>query len=151
MYLTIGIVLPAQGNEMLGMNRFTNIHFRLLCVYLHSHLDYLLGWIGSIAYSIVIGLLLKLFACAIQQKIIGEQLSHYVKVRQAVGINSTIIRAMRLVVGSDGISWSKVSILIGGPDWPVSTSYNICACIVKISERLMRVNCSTRLLFCVES
>lgn len=68
----------------------------------------------------MIGLLLKLFACAIQQKIIGEQLSHFVKVRQAVGINSTIIRAMRLVVGSDGISWSKVSILIGGPDWPTS-------------------------------
>jgi len=94
-YLTIGIVLPAQGHEVLG-------------------------WVGSIAYSIVIGLLLKLFACAIQQKIIGEQLSHFVKVRQAVGINSTIIRAMRLVVGSDGISWSKVSILIGGPDWPTS-------------------------------
>lgn len=119
------------------------------CAPICTHTDYLLGWIGSIAYSIVIGLLLKLFACAIQQKIIGGQLSHYVKVRQAVGINSTIIRAMRLVVGSDGISWSKVSILIGGPDWPVSTSYNISA--VKISERLTHVNRFTRPLFCVES
>eukprot|EP00804_Cyclotella_cryptica_P010313 CCRYP_012242-RA/>CCRYP_012242-RA protein AED:0.10 eAED:0.10 QI:0/0.84/0.75/1/0.73/0.55/20/4684/1413 len=94
-YLTLGIVLPAQGHE-------------------------LLGWVGSAAYSILIGLLLKLFSSAIQQKVIGERLSHYVKVRQFVGINSTLMRAMRLVVGTDGLTISKVAILIGGPDWPTS-------------------------------
>ncbi|KAL7526021.1 hypothetical protein ACHAXR_001273 [Thalassiosira sp. AJA248-18] len=51
---------------------------------------------------------------------IGENLSHYVKVRQFVGINSTLMKAMRLVLGKDGLSVPKVSILIGGPDWPTS-------------------------------
>jgi hypothetical protein len=75
------------------------------------------GWVGSAIYSIVIGLLLKLYSSAIQQKIIGERLSLYVRVRQFVGINSTLMRAMRLVVGVDGLPVSKVAILIGGPDW----------------------------------
>ena len=51
---------------------------------------------------------------------IGENLSHFVSVRQFVGINSTLMKAMRLVLGKPGISLSKVSILIGGPDWPTS-------------------------------
>ena len=94
-YLTLGIVLPAQGYEILG-------------------------WAGSILYSIAIGLLLKLFSSALQQKMIGQNLSHYVKVRQFVGINSTLMKAMRLVLGKDGLSIPKVAILIGGPDWPTS-------------------------------
>ena len=51
---------------------------------------------------------------------IGENLSHYVKVRQFVGINSTLMKAMRLVLGKNGLSVPKVAILIGGPDWPTS-------------------------------
>ena len=57
---------------------------------------------------------------AMQQKLIGENLSHFVKIRQFVGINSQLMRAMRLVVGQNGLSVAKVAILIGGPDWPVS-------------------------------
>jgi hypothetical protein len=79
------------------------------------------GWLGAISYSVMVGLLLKLFASAIQQKVIGEHLSHYMRVRQLVGINSTVIRAMRLVVGENGLSFPKVALLVGGPDWPVST------------------------------
>eukprot|EP00574_Skeletonema_japonicum_P004095 CAMPEP_0201726112 /NCGR_PEP_ID=MMETSP0593-20130828/9275_1 /ASSEMBLY_ACC=CAM_ASM_000672 /TAXON_ID=267983 /ORGANISM="Skeletonema japonicum, Strain CCMP2506" /LENGTH=1129 /DNA_ID=CAMNT_0048217581 /DNA_START=41 /DNA_END=3430 /DNA_ORIENTATION=+ len=94
-YLTLGIVLPAQGHETLG-------------------------WIGSIGYSIAIGLLLKLFSSALQQKMIGENLSKYVRVRQFVGVNSTLMKAMRLVLSQDGLSIPKVAILIGGPDWPTS-------------------------------
>ncbi len=73
------------------------------------------GWAGSIAYSIAIGLMLKLFSSALQQKMIGENLSHYVKVRQFVGINSKLMKAMRLVLGQHGLSVPKVAILIGGP------------------------------------
>jgi len=51
---------------------------------------------------------------------IGENLSHYVKVRQFVSINSTPMKVMRLVIGRDGISIPKVAMLIGGPDWPTS-------------------------------
>ncbi len=89
-YLTLGIVLPAQGHNMMG-------------------------WVGSIAYSVGVGLLLKLFSSAIQQKMIGEQLANYVKVRQFIGINSTLMKAMRLVLREDGLSVPKVAILIGGP------------------------------------
>ncbi|KAL7433449.1 hypothetical protein ACHAXM_003585, partial [Skeletonema potamos] len=94
-YLTLGIVLPAQGHNVLG-------------------------WVGSIAYSTAIGLLLKLFSSALQQKMIGENLSRYVRVRQFVGVNSTLMKAMRLVLSEDGLSVPKVAILIGGPDWPTS-------------------------------
>eukprot|EP00571_Detonula_confervacea_P007225 CAMPEP_0172327990 /NCGR_PEP_ID=MMETSP1058-20130122/60117_1 /TAXON_ID=83371 /ORGANISM="Detonula confervacea, Strain CCMP 353" /LENGTH=905 /DNA_ID=CAMNT_0013045083 /DNA_START=218 /DNA_END=2935 /DNA_ORIENTATION=- len=94
-YLTLGIVLTAKGHEILG-------------------------WTGSILYSTGVGLVLKIFSSALQQKMIGENLSHYVKVRQFVGINSTLMKAMQLVLGKDGLSVPKVSILIGGPDWPTS-------------------------------
>ena len=78
------------------------------------------GWTGSIFYSVAIGLMLKLTASAMQQKLVGENLSHLVKVRQFVGINSAFIKAMRLVLEKDGFGLAKVCILIGGPDWPVS-------------------------------
>jgi len=89
-YLTLGIVLAAQGNETLG-------------------------WAGSILYSTGVGLVLKLFSSALQQKMIGENLSHYVKVRQFVSINSTLMKGMHLVLGKGGLSIPKVAILIGGP------------------------------------
>eukprot|EP00584_Thalassiosira_punctigera_P000831 CAMPEP_0172533624 /NCGR_PEP_ID=MMETSP1067-20121228/6258_1 /TAXON_ID=265564 ORGANISM="Thalassiosira punctigera, Strain Tpunct2005C2" /NCGR_SAMPLE_ID=MMETSP1067 /ASSEMBLY_ACC=CAM_ASM_000444 /LENGTH=844 /DNA_ID=CAMNT_0013318287 /DNA_START=162 /DNA_END=2696 /DNA_ORIENTATION=- len=94
-YLTLGIVIAAQGHETLG-------------------------WGGSILYSTGVGLLLKLFSSALQQKGIGENLSHYVKVRQFVSVNSTLMKSMRLVLGKGGLSIPKVAILIGGPDWPTS-------------------------------
>lgn len=94
-YLTLGIVLPAQGYRTLG-------------------------WVGSIAYSVAIGLVLKLFSSALQQKMIGENLSRYVTVRQFVSVNSTVMKAMRLVLSQEGLSIPKVAILIGGPDWPTS-------------------------------
>jgi len=73
------------------------------------------GWAGSIAYSCGIGLVLKLFSSAIQQKLIGQKLSYYVRVRQFVGVNSVLMKAMRLVLKKKGISVPKVAILIGGP------------------------------------
>jgi len=94
-YLTLGIVLSAQGYEILG-------------------------WGGSIAYATFVGIVLKLFSSALQQKMIGENLSHYTSVRQFVGVNSKLMKSMRLVLGKNGLSVSKVAILIGGPDWPTS-------------------------------
>lgn len=63
-YLTLGIVIVATGRESLG------------------------GIVGCIGYGCGVSILLKLLACALQQKLIGEQLSNYVSVRQLVGINS---------------------------------------------------------------
>lgn len=65
-YLTLGIVIIATGRELLGI-------------------------IGCMAYGAAVSLLLKLLACTLQQKMIGENLSNYVSVRQLVGINSVSI------------------------------------------------------------
>ena len=94
-YLTGGIVLVSVGKESLGL------------------------W-GSIAYACVVSLLLKLLACAVQQKLIGENLGADLRVRQMVAINSEGIRAMRVMLSDKGITARKVAVLVGGPDWPVS-------------------------------
>lgn len=94
-YLTLGIVIVAIGKDTLG-------------------------YVGSMAYAAAVSLALKLLACTLQQKLIGENLSHHVSVRKFVGINSNLIRSMRLILADPGISIAKVSILIGGPDWPTS-------------------------------
>mmetsp|Transcript_1860 Transcript_1860/g.4201 ORF Transcript_1860/g.4201 Transcript_1860/m.4201 type:complete len:845 (+) Transcript_1860:54-2588(+) len=94
-YLTLGIVVVATGRDTLGI-------------------------IGCVGYGCGISILLKLLACTLQQKLIGEQLSNYVAVRQLVGINSSVIRAMKLILQEPGFSVPKVTILIGGPDWPTS-------------------------------
>lgn len=115
-YLTLGIVLAAQGHEILGKGNVANsVALKLTQqVVLLTHFRYP-GWIGSIAYATGIGLVLKLFSSALQQKMIGENLSHFVAVRQFVGVNSTLMKSMRLVLGKGGLSVSKVAILIGGP------------------------------------
>jgi hypothetical protein len=99
-YLTLGIVLTARGYDSIG-------------------------WIYSVLFSTAVGTLLKLFSSALQQKLIGENLSHFVKIRQFVGINSQLMKAMRLVVGQSGFSVAKVAILIGGPDWPVRVIFTL--------------------------
>jgi hypothetical protein len=40
-----------------------------------------------------------------------------VAVRRAVGVNSQLVRSMKLVLSEPGMSMAKVSILTGGPDW----------------------------------
>mmetsp|Transcript_5005 Transcript_5005/g.6896 ORF Transcript_5005/g.6896 Transcript_5005/m.6896 type:complete len:903 (-) Transcript_5005:383-3091(-) len=94
-YLTMGIVILAIGQETLGL-------------------------VGAMAYCCAVSLILKLFACACQQKLIGEQLAGSVKVRSFVGINTKLIRSMKLVLKEPGLGISKCAILIGGPDWPTS-------------------------------
>jgi len=70
-------------------------------------------------------LFIKLTACAIQQKVFGENLGSYVVVRKAVGFNSMMMRAIRYCLEQPGLSPGKVSILCGGPDWPVSVGCGI--------------------------
>ena len=94
-YLTAGIVLVSVGGETLGLY-------------------------GAIGYACTVSLLLKLFACAVQQKLIGGSLGGSVGVKQMVAINSEGIRAMRVILSESGITARKVAVLVGGPDWPVS-------------------------------
>lgn len=91
-YLTLGIVIVPVGRESFG-----------------------LFW--CIAYAMVVSLGLKLLATILQQKMIGGLLKGKVGVRQMVGVNTTLIRAMKLCLGEPGLGITKVSILCGGPDW----------------------------------
>ena len=94
-YFTSGIILVAAGEKTLGTPL-------------------------AIAYTCGVNLVLKLLACSVQQKCIGGSLQKNVKIRQAVGMNTTLIRTMKLVLSKPGFSAVKVAILVGGPDWPTS-------------------------------
>ena len=94
-YLTLGIVIVPVGQEKMGLT-------------------------FSILYAIAVSVCLKLLACTLQQKGIGGLLKNNVGIRQMVGVNSTIIRSMKLVLKEKGLGVAKVSILVGGPDWPTS-------------------------------
>ena len=74
----------------------------------------------SIIYTACVCLIIKLLACTIQQKIIGEYMSENIWVKKTVGINSNLIRTTKLVLTEPGISLAKVCLLVGGPDWPTS-------------------------------
>ena len=95
-YITLGVILPDKAASQFG-------------------------FIGGVAFAIFLSFLLKLLALVIQQKIIGELWgSNNVWVRQTVGINSIEIRATRKILEQPGLNFSKVVILVGGPDWPTS-------------------------------
>eukprot|EP00978_Attheya_sp_CCMP212_P008618 scaffold20255_cov64-Attheya_sp.AAC.1 len=124
----MGIVIPAIARDTFGKSNiqfgtFVLNHFALLLIRLISPFApsrSILGWTLSIAYCTAVSVVLKLFACTLQQKAIGESLSNSVSVRQLVGINTRIIKAMRVILEEKGMSVAKVTILVGGPDWPTS-------------------------------
>jgi len=94
-YLAMGIIIIPVGRDTLGL-------------------------VLSIVYAIGVSLFLKLLATALQQKMIGGLLRNHIGVRQLVGVNSTFIRGTKLLLNKPGFSVAKVSILVGGPDWPTS-------------------------------
>jgi len=75
---------------------------------------------ASVIYAGFWACVVKAGAILIQQKLIGGKMGGYVSVRQAVGINSITIRAIRLILQEKGLSVRKIAILVGGPDWPTS-------------------------------
>lgn len=56
-----------------------------------------------------------------QQVLIGQAMSGSVKVRQAVSVNSPLIKSMRLILGAKGLTIAKVGVLVGGPVSPQCT------------------------------
>eukprot|EP00588_Corethron_pennatum_P031051 CAMPEP_0194338514 /NCGR_PEP_ID=MMETSP0171-20130528/79878_1 /TAXON_ID=218684 /ORGANISM="Corethron pennatum, Strain L29A3" /LENGTH=445 /DNA_ID=CAMNT_0039102685 /DNA_START=523 /DNA_END=1861 /DNA_ORIENTATION=- len=83
------------------------------------------GLFFAAVYACGICLFMKLMACALQQKVIGEGMSHLVSVRQAVQINSDFMRTFKLLLSDKGVSPQKVALLCGGPDWPTSVNCGI--------------------------
>ena len=78
------------------------------------------SFLGGVAYASFWALFVKATAIAGQQKVIGGLMGKKVGVRQAVGVNSVSIRAIRLILQEKGLSGNKMTILVGGPDWPTS-------------------------------
>ena len=74
----------------------------------------------AVCYANAISLGVKLVACTLQQKVIGSNLKHRLAVRRLCSVNSAVVRTMRLVLLEPGLSLAKVTILVGGPDWPTS-------------------------------
>ena len=74
----------------------------------------------AVCYANAISLSTKLVACTLQQKVIGSNLKHRLAVRRLCSVNSAVVRTMRLVLLEPGLSLAKVTILVGGPDWPTS-------------------------------
>jgi len=90
-YMALGIVIPPVGQEQLG------------------------GLTAAYFYCVAVSLVLKLSASAMQQKLIGEGLSRFVSIRKLAQVNSSTIRAVRVVLSDRGYSIAKVAILVGGP------------------------------------
>jgi len=84
-----------------------------------------MGTGGGTVYCICLGLVLKLIACSIQQKCIGETMRNNVGIRQMCNINSDTMRTMKVILMQPGITMAKCSILVGGPDWPTSVMCGI--------------------------
>ena len=74
----------------------------------------------AVLYTCFVCTLLKCMACACQQKLIGQNFKNSVAIRKAVGVNSISVRAIRCILMQPGLSYRKVMILCGGPDWPTS-------------------------------
>jgi len=76
-YFTSGIILVAAGERTLG-----------------------LPW--AITYACAVSLFLKLLACTVQMKCIGTPLKNKVGIRQAVGVNSNLMRTTKLCLSTPG-------------------------------------------------
>ena len=71
----VGIIIVAAGEDRFGIS-------------------------GSVLVALVFCVALKLFACCTQQLAIGVPLGKFVSVRQTVGVNTDLVRSMKVrVVG----------------------------------------------------
>ena len=86
------------------------------------------GFIPASIYGAFMAWIMKFFAHILQQKWLGESLGSKLWVRQAVGINAPLMKAVRYLLEQPGLSLGKVMILCGGPDWPTSVLCGILRC-----------------------
>jgi len=71
-------------------------------------------------FALVLSLLIKLSAVAMQQKMIGEPFCESVRVKKIVSIHTPEMKAIRHILSQQGMHWDKVVVLVCGPDWPTS-------------------------------
>mmetsp|Transcript_7887 Transcript_7887/g.17388 ORF Transcript_7887/g.17388 Transcript_7887/m.17388 type:complete len:1037 (-) Transcript_7887:44-3154(-) len=78
-----------------------------------------LGFWGGMVLAIFLSFVLKLVASS-GQYFIGYFLGKSVKVQQLIGVDKVFTRGIESVLQQRGLALSKVSVLVGGPDWPTS-------------------------------
>lgn len=82
------------------------------------------GFWGGCAAACAIGLFTKCVAC-VGQYMIGYFLGRSIKVQQLIGVDKIPTRAIERILKSRGLNPGKVSLLVGGPDWPTSVTCGI--------------------------
>jgi hypothetical protein len=82
------------------------------------------GFWGGCGIATGLGLFTKCCAC-VGQYFIGYFLGKSLKVQQLIGVDKVPTRAIEKVLKSRGLNPGKVSILVGGPDWPTSVTCGI--------------------------
>jgi len=88
-------------------------------------------WATFVAYA------MKLCFTAFAQKLIGEPFSRNTWVRGTVGIHTPYMRAIEKILREPRVTMAKVSLVIGGPDWPIAvlcgimrlSAWSILVCI----------------------
>jgi membrane protein DedA with SNARE-associated domain len=83
-----------------------------------------IGFFGSVLLAVVLSLITKLIAC-VGQYSIGACLGSSIKIQQLIGVDQVPTRAIEKLLNQRGLRPSKVAILMGGPDWPVSVTCGI--------------------------
>uniref|UniRef100_A0A7S1QST6 Uncharacterized protein n=1 Tax=Alexandrium catenella TaxID=2925 RepID=A0A7S1QST6_ALECA len=80
------------------------------------------GWSFSAAllWATLVAFLMKLAFTAVAQKFIGEPFADSDSVRRLVGIHTPYMRAIERILREPGFTMAKVTLLVGGPDWPVA-------------------------------
>lgn len=83
-----------------------------------------IGFWFACGIATVLSLFTKLCACT-GQYMIGYFLGKSIKVQQLIGVDKVPTRAIEMVLKSRGLNPGKVSVLVGGPDWPTSVTCGI--------------------------
>merc|ERR1712137_853234 len=110
-YMCSGIVIAARANKSDGP-----------------------GYVWGIIIAIFVSFTLKL-AAVCGQYAIGYMMGKSVRVQQIVGVDKVITRALEQILLAKGLDLAKVSVLVGGPDWPTSVlcgilKLNVFQCVL---------------------
>lgn len=77
-------------------------------------------FVAAIAWATFVTFAMKLAFTAVAQKCIGQPLAENQSVRRACELHTPYMRALEAVLQKGGLNLAKVSVLVGGPDWPVA-------------------------------
>jgi len=93
-----------------------------------------IGFWGGTGIAVAMSFVLKLLAVCGQYSL-GYVMGKKVSVQKFVGVDKVPTRAIEQILQVRGLSLGKVSVLVGGPDWPTSVlcgilKLNLCQCLL---------------------